>query len=133
VAREPDISKVALRQSAKIALALLAACTRAAQPSERAALLVEPGEQTRAELARAVAAVYHGVPVLLADDALTRESSLVLEHAHPRDAAGLPLSGRETGRPEMFDLVITREGCVLVHRGSGQRTPLRTARCVAHR
>jgi len=95
--------------------------------------MVDPSEQTRAELKRAVEATYQGAGVLLADDALTTGSSLVLEHAHPRDAAGLPLNGREVGRPEIFDLVVTREGCVLIHQRSGQRTVLRTARCVPRR
>jgi hypothetical protein len=115
-----------------VAATLVAACAGAAGPPEMAAVIVEPTEQTRAELARAVEAVYHGAPVLLADDALTTDSSLVLEHAHPVDAQGRLLNGRELGRPEIFDLVIGREGCVLIHRRTGQRTVLRTAHCVAH-
>jgi hypothetical protein len=57
----------------------------------------------------------------------------VLERVRRLDASGLPLDGRELGRPEMFDLVIAREGCVLIHRSSGQRVVLHTAHCARRR
>ena len=97
------------------------------------AVLVDPDQLTRAELQRAVQAVYYGAPILLADGALTTDSSLVLQHPRRLDAGGLRLNGRELDRPEIFDLVIAREGCVLIHRRSGQRVVLRTAHCVRPR
>ena len=69
----------------------------------------------------------------IADDALTRESVLVLEHATPRGPDGLPLSGRETRPPERFRLVKRGPECVLVHEGDGQRLPLPAVECEPER
>lgn len=109
----------------------VAACTAAGQPQEAPAVLVEPSAQTRGELARAVAAQFGGVPIPLADDALTRTSELVLERAGVRDAQGLPANGRESGRPELFHLLLIDGRCVLVHDRTGHRATLATARCAA--
>ncbi len=69
------------------------------------------------------------VPVRLADDALTHDSVLVVEQLQPRDAAGLPLNGRELGKPEHFRLAILRLHCILIHERTGERWALRSASC----
>jgi len=71
----------------------------------------------------------NGVAVTLADDALLRESTLVLERARHRDASGLPVQGRELGMPERFRLVKSGTECVLVHEGTGRRFTLRETTC----
>jgi hypothetical protein len=93
------------------------------------AVVAEPGAQARAELAAAVSSALGGVPVRLADDALTRESTLVLERAKHRDASGLPVQGREMGTPERFHLVKSGPDCVLIHEGSGRRFSLHETTC----
>ncbi len=92
-------------------------------------MVAEPGAQSRAELAAAVSSALGGVPVTLSDDALTRESTLILERARHRDASGVPVQGRETGMPERFRLVKIGAECVLVHERSGQRFILRETTC----
>jgi hypothetical protein len=70
-----------------------------------------------------------GVPVTLAEDALTRESTVVLERARHRDDRGLPVQGRELGAPERFQLVKSGADCVLVHERSGKRFTLKETAC----
>jgi len=111
------------------ALLSLGACRAAPVRQELPAVIAEPSSRSRAELAGAVSAALHGVPVTLADDALTRESTLVLERARRRDESGLPVQGRDTGIPERFRLVKSGAECVLVHEGSGRRFTLQAASC----
>jgi hypothetical protein len=94
-------------------------------------VIVRPTAASRAALARAVSAALDGVKVTLADDALTRESVLVLEHTPRRDPYGRPLSGRDLGMPERFQLLKRGDQCVLVHERTGRRTTLLATSCVA--
>ncbi len=123
-----------LRACAAAALLSSAGCqTPRAQdaPPEVAAVIVRPTAASRAALARAVSAALDGVKVTLADDALTRESVLVLEHTPRRDPEGRPLSGRDLGMPERFQLLKRGDQCVLVHERTGRRTTLSATSCVA--
>ncbi len=111
------------------ALLSLAACRTALARQELPAVIAENSSRSRAELAAAVSAALDGVAVTLADDALTRESTLVLERARRRDESGLPVQGRETGMPERFRLVRSGADCVLVHERSGRRFTLQETAC----
>ena len=111
------------------ALVSLVACRTASARPDVAAVVAEPGAESRAELAAAVGAALGGVPVRLSDDALTRESTLVLERARQRDPSGLPAQGRERGVPERFRLVKNGADCVLIHERTGQRFTLRETTC----
>lgn len=93
---------------------LLSACASA--QTEVPARLDKP----MPELARAVSAMLDGAPVTLADDALTRDSVLIVEKR---------LTGRDLGRPERFHLVKAGKDCVLVHERTGTRTRLASATC----
>src|SRR5207244_4525833 len=81
------------------------ACVALSAQPDNAAVIVHPTAASRAELSRAVSVALQGAPVTLADDALTRDSLLIIEPSHPRDASGLPLNGRERRKPEQFRLV----------------------------
>ena len=100
---------------------LLCACTSTLAQADVPAIIVKPTKESRAELARVVSSALNGAPVRLADDALTRESLLIIEKAH--------LSGREFGRPEHFRLVKMGEHCALVHERTGKRTTLASTTC----
>lgn len=108
---------------------LAAGCDSLRAHDDVPAILVDPTPEVRAELGDVVAGALHGVPVTLADDALTRESILTLERAAARNANGVRVQGRERGRPEKFRLVKNGSDCVLVHEGSRQRWKLATATC----
>jgi hypothetical protein len=108
---------------------LLSACALPVKMQEQPARIVEPTAESRAELREAVSAMLHGAPVTLADDALMRDAVLVVERQQARDASGVPLSGRELGRPERFRLLRVGQDCVLVHERTGERTSLRRTHC----
>ena len=114
---------------AAAALLGLAACATATGRPDLPALLTNPTAESRAELVRAVSGALHGAPITLADDALTRDSTLIVERTRPRTADGVPLSGRETGRPEHFRLVKNGSRCMLVHERTGKRWTLTAATC----
>ena len=102
---------------------------RADPQPDRPAVLVSPTAAVRAELARAVREALHGAPVRLADDALTRDSHLIIERVERRDAAGLPLNGRSLEKPMQFQLLVHDGRCILVHASTGRRWPLPQATC----
>lgn len=119
-----------LARAAAALLALHLLCTCAFAQPEALAIIDQPTRESRAELAQTVSDALYGAPVTLADDALTRDSRLIIEKAHPRDSSGVPLSGRERDKPEIFHLVKAGERCLLVHERTGQRTTLRSTTCV---
>jgi hypothetical protein len=101
---------------------LLAACASSFAQSDVAAVIDQPTQESRAELAQAVSGALNGAPVTLADDALTRDSLLIIERAR--------LSGRELDRPEHFRLVKVGKQCALVHERTGKRTTLASTTCL---
>ena len=111
-----------------LSTALMSACATMAQ-EETPAVLVETNAAARAEIVRVVGEALGNEDVLIASDALTRESALFIERKPARDATGQRLSGRDYGRPERFDLVKREESCVLVHASTQKRYPLKGVRC----
>ena len=123
-------SNASLVTAALLLSPLLSTCASCFAQPEVPALIDKPTGESRAELAQAVSSALRGAPVRLADDALTRSSLLIVEKAHPRDASGVPLSGRDLDRPENFRLVKTGKRCALVHERTGKRTLLASTTCV---
>jgi hypothetical protein len=117
--------------SALLLAALTSACASSAAQVERPAVIVNPTAQSRAELLSAVRKALNGAPLTLADDALTKESLLIIEPARPRDGNGHLLNGREVRMPERFELRTRNSQCVLVRERTQQRWILRKTRCVA--
>lgn len=109
---------------------LTSACASIAKP-DTPAVIVDPTPVTRAELHRAVAEALHRTDITLADDALTRESLLLIERTPARDPTGQRLSGRDFGKPEQFQLVMSNARCTLIHQATGQRYDLPGTRCKA--
>lgn len=94
-----------------------------------AAIIIHPTAASRADLERAVSQELGGAPVRLADDALTRDSLLLIARAQARDARGLPLNGRELGRPQHFRLLRRGAQCVLLHVETGRSRVLTHTTC----
>jgi len=108
----------------RLLLAALAfAACRTAAP-EGPAVVVHPTPASRAALSQAVGSALGGQPVALADDALTRSSTLIVDRTGRRDPAGLPVTGRDTGRPDRFSLLKQGDSCILVHEKDGKRMAL---------
>jgi hypothetical protein len=124
--------RVATRVARLAVVSLVAACGSIAA-EERPALIATPTEQSRAELLSVVTSAFNGRSVTLADDALTRDSVLIVERREPRDAQGRPLDGRVRGTPERFQLVLRGSTCELVRESDGQRWPLTRTDCVPSR
>ena len=112
-----------------LTLIALPACS--AGPATRGvpAIVIHPTAASRAELQFAVSRALGGMPVRLADDALTRDSTLIIAHAQVRDFRGLPLNGRELGRPQHFRLLMRGSHCVLLHVESGESRVLTHTSC----
>ncbi|MDP9014727.1 MAG: hypothetical protein M3O41_19115 [Pseudomonadota bacterium] len=103
------------------------------EPAGIPAVIVQPSADSRRELSRVIRSAFGGVPVPLADDALTSSSMLSLEHANPRNAAGQPFNGRELSRPDTFELFKRGSQCVLVRTKDGHVWRLRRVRCAPAR
>jgi len=93
------------------------------------AIITHPTAESRAELERAVSHALGGAPVRLANDALTRDSLLLIGRAQARDARGLPLNGRELTRPQHFRLLRRGSQCVLLHVENGESRVLAHTTC----
>jgi hypothetical protein len=116
-------------------LAGLCACTTpeaAVQPTgrEQPATILNASSEVRAELLAAVTSALRNNAITIADDALTTTNVLIIERVPARDANGRPLSGRDFGRPQHFQLLKDGEHCILVHQETGRRFPLKKARCM---
>jgi hypothetical protein len=113
-------------------VALLAGgCKMNSVHEDRPARIVNPTAESRAELQRVVSDMLFGADVALADDALTTASVLTVERSRSRSLDNPPLSGRDLGQPERFQLVTTGKQCVLIHDNGRARYALRETECVA--
>ena len=110
---------------------LAAACKVNPMHEDRPARIVNPTAESRAELKRVVSDMLFGADVTLADDALTTSSVLIVDRGRTRSLDSAPLSGRDFGRPERFQLVTTGKKCVLIHGDDQARYELLETECVA--
>jgi len=92
------------------------------------AVIVNATMASRAELQRAVSSIV-GAPVTLADDALTRASTLTIERTPMRDPSGRRIEAREIDPPHLFRLVKRGTSCVLIHERTQQEVVLRETEC----
>lgn len=109
---------------------IIAACASMAE-QQKPALSIEPTAESHAELVHVVSGALNIETVRLAEDALTRDSLLVIERTPARDASGQRLSGRDFGQPEQFQLVTDGRGCALIHLRTGKRYVLAKLTCKA--
>jgi hypothetical protein len=107
------------------------ACKMNSMHEERPARIVKPSAESRAELRRVVSDMLFGAEVTLADDALTDSSVLIVERNRIRNLDNPPLSGRDLGKPERFQLVTTGKQCVLIYESDRARHELLETECVA--
>lgn len=114
---------------ASATMLIAAACRTIPDQRDVPAVIVDPTAQTKAALSKAVSEALHGLPVKLADDALTKTDLLIIEREHPRDPAGHPLDGREREMPEQFQLVKSGDQCILIHRRTERRFSLMDVAC----
>ena len=121
---------VARNTAASLALFALCACKTTSAQHDVPALVTDPTPESRAEMAQVVSQALNGAPVTLSDDALTQTSELIIERNEPRDSQGRPVSGRDLGKPDHFQLVISDSQCVLIHQANKKRYSLTEGTCV---
>jgi len=108
----------------------MVACKNVVPDEEQAAIIVNPTDESRAALQQAVDAALN-TRVLLADNALTDTSVLVIDRQVPRSIEGAPAQGRTMEMPFQFRLVTDGTNCVLIDKRDGSRQVLTNTECVA--
>jgi hypothetical protein len=111
--------------------ALLMGCASTSAHEPVPALIVGANTASRAELQHVVSKALGRQRVVLADDALTSSSDLIIESTRPRDGAGQLLNGRVLRAPDHFQLLVDGARCYLRHEGTGRRYALYATRCRA--
>lgn len=112
------------------AAVLLVGCKTTAVDPEYPARIVDPDDASRAALQAAVNAAMHR-NVLLADDALTETSVLVIERRYA-GGIGIPdTQGRIIEEPLQLHLVSNGTDCILVDPRDDSRQVLEHTSCVA--
>ena len=116
----------------QLVIAALAAgtigCRTAPTNHDKAARIVDPDDASRVALQQAVNQALN-TNVLLADDALTESSLLVIERKPPRTMQSLPTQGRNMEPPFQFRLVINGTDCILIDQRDRSRYPLDNTQC----
>lgn len=113
------------------ALALLGACSsQPAQGDEKPALIAKATPKGLEELQSLVSEALGASQVVLAEDSLTRESTLIIERNPPRTMEQRPLQGRNMERPERFSLLLSGGRCWLEREADGERWEVKESACV---
>ena len=127
MAPEQDRTQIDMRSVRTITvvatLVFLCACKTDDVRHDVPAQIIDPTPESRAELRHVVSNTLGGRAVTIADDALTKDSLLIIEPKH--------LTGRDLRRPEHFRLVLNGAHCVLVHEGTETRMRLTDTTCRA--
>ena len=96
-----------------------------------AALRVESTAASTTEIRDAVEKALPGRRILLANDAFTESSLLVIERRRHERLEGVRASGAADEAPNRFRLVLDGRQCELVHLNTGKRHALTRTRCRA--
>ena len=109
-------------------IVVFAGCKNVAPESDQPAVILDPDSASRAALQAAVNDVLQ-TEVALADDALTKDSLLVIERRIPQTVEGSDAGGRTMQAPIQFQLVLNGTDCVLVDQRNQARTVLPDTNC----
>jgi len=118
-----------MRALASAVALLLSACALSQAQPDIPAVVVDPSAASRADLLAAVTKALGVSRITIADDALTADSTLIIERSRLLDSTGRQLSGRDYGKPEIFSLVKNGSHCVLVRTSDASRQVLEKTSC----
>lgn len=118
-----------MRMLIGVSVLMISACAVSSADSTPA-VISSPNAASRATLQRSVAS-FLSRPVMLADDALTQESTLIVERTVARDPSGNRIEAAERTGPETFKLVKRGAECLLVHERTQKTAALPGVSCVA--
>jgi len=96
------------------AVLLISGCQTMNAAADVPALITAPDDASRAALRETISAIFGGLNVPLADDALTRTSLLLIERNLRGSLEAPPATGRVMEEPIRFRLVKSGDDCVLV-------------------
>jgi hypothetical protein len=108
----------------------LTGCQTMATGTDVPARITNPSVASRAALQHAVNDALN-TKVLLAADALTSSSILVIERNPPKSMQSQPATGRNMDRPIRFQLVVNDFACILIDTRDATRHLLENTTCVA--
>jgi hypothetical protein len=131
----PRFERVLMRASlsaAAAAMVFLSGCTMSSSAGIAPPLVLESSAQSHAALERAVASLL-GRQVMLANDALTHDSTLVIDRVTHRDPTGRRIDAREDPGPEIFRLKMQGSECLLVRQRTQESVRLDNVRCIPAR
>lgn len=109
-------------------LPVLVGCQTLTVETDQHARITDPTDASRASLQEALKSFLH-VDVVIADDALTTSSLLVIERSQPRTIEGSPAQGRTMELPFQFRLVAHGDTCVLIDLRDDARRELENTIC----
>jgi hypothetical protein len=118
-----------MRAIASVVAMLLSACASSQAQPDVPAVIISPSAASRADLLAAVTHALGVADITIADDALTTDSTLIIERSRILDSSGRQLSGRDYGKPEVFSLVKNGNHCVLVRMSNASRQVLAKTSC----
>lgn len=101
------------------------------EPAVISALVAESTPASTTEIRDFVEKALPGRQILLANDAFTKSSLLVIERRRHERLEGMLSSGVADEAPQRFRLVLAGEKCELVHLNSGKRYTLNRTGCRA--
>lgn len=111
-------------------LITLSGCQTLADSADVPARITDPNAASRAALQNAVNDALQ-TEVLLAADALTSSSILVIARKPPRSLQSQPATGRDMDPPIRLQLVVTDSDCILIDTRDETRRLLENTTCVA--
>ena len=106
----------------------LSACKHTVIDGEQPAVISDPTEASRAALQSAVNEAMH-IEVLLAEDALTESSLLIIERRKSPPIDGMQADGRTMDMPIQFRLVTNGVDCILIDQRNQARYVLADTSC----
>jgi hypothetical protein len=112
-----------------ILIGIFCACNHMPVKKDAPACIVNPTKESRAELKKAVSKALNGIPVTLADDALTKDDRLIIERKRHVDAQGNLIMGIDTEKPHQFRLIKNNGKCILIDQANGNRMELSQTDC----
>ncbi|MBT8083584.1 MAG: hypothetical protein HKN35_05745 [Woeseia sp.] len=116
-----------------IAANVISACAASLPMDGEPAVIVNPDSASRAELKAVVQTALHGASTMLAADALTQTSVLMIDLKPPRGLDAPQTGGRLMEPGETFHLFLDGRQCVLKQQSTGLRWLLMDTECAAEK
>jgi hypothetical protein len=119
-------------KSILILASLLVNSCSATQPLEfLPALLVQPSEDNRIVLERAIGDLFNSQPIKLANGVFTQQSKVVIERRLAKDSRGNLLNGREIREADSVSLLTEDGQCYIRHDQTGNIKLVHRINCLA--